>query len=622
MGDCSEPCVPRWMPVHLRGMMLQHVRSFWLVGPDLAPLYEDLKPNSQTVRYDEAISLDLSIADARNLEFDAIVVQASCIPLTEYEVWVALVLSLSRFGAIFFLADHPAAQTVPILTLVAYLGLQPYWGWQRGAMHGLNLVLPEPTEPLDVVMAVRQGYDPVLHAREVFKAKHTEWALELLANVPDHILATPELHARAAAEKELYLLVLDRARGPEDRLNRFCYAQREFYAATNWDPYIHQAYLCHAEFWRTVGNSDMARRILRSIQHARPDPALERLLGAVSLDLRQTAEKVAFAMPCWSGEYRPRILMISHEHSDYGADTLYHGLCAVLGDASIVEFPWKPTLHGGRPELAVNYPCVFEHEGEPHNLEQICAMLSAGEFDLVVYNDTLMQLKRDMVQRLAKCLGKTPLVIIDMWDDGGDYQADVRRHIGIEHSIAYFKREMLACCEYGEPVFPLPFSYPDEMVDAEFIAERTRPFFWAGKRQDGLRKLYLEYLEQHSELDLNSQYTQAEYARVLGESCIGLSLFGLGFDTVRYWELPAHGCLLLAEHSPLRIPCDFEDGVSAAFFDSLPDLEAKLDYYLHNLDRASAIAARGYEHLKKYHTSSARARQFLGCVEQTLKTGG
>ena len=76
--------------------------------------------------------------------------------------------------------------------------------------------------------------------------------------------------------------------------------------------------------------------------------------------------------------------------------------------------------------------------------------------------------------------------------------------------------------------------------------------------------------------------------------------------------------MLLSERPPIYIPNNFRDGESAVFFDDLPDLEEKLAYYLSRPDEAAAIAQAGHEHVKRYHTTSVRARQLLGQIERTL----
>jgi glycosyltransferase involved in cell wall biosynthesis len=181
----------------------------------------------------------------------------------------------------------------------------------------------------------------------------------------------------------------------------------------------------------------------------------------------------------------------------------------------------------------------------------------------------------------------------------------------VDSIAGFFKREMLAGADYGPGSYPLPFAYPDRRVPQDVEGPRNTPIFWAGHRQFGLRRLYLEHLESARGLKLDAVCDQTEYVRALLDTRIGLNIFGCGFDTVRYWELPAHGCMLLSERLPIRIPHNFRDGESAVFFDDTQDLEEKIEYYLAHPEEIRAIARAGHEHFKRHHTGSMRARQLL-----------
>lgn len=524
---------------------------------------------------------------------------------------------LAEFGAVYLFLGGTAPDGETIEARLHEAGLQVFLRWRRNAHGVLNALAPDDAGPVEVVMAVRAEHDPVLHARALIKARRPDWALEVLSNVPDQFFTSLEHWARAAAERQLCYLAWDSAAGNEGRLNRFASEQREFYHVTNILPTLHQAYLCHARFWHVLGDDDMAARTLRSVQYINHSPAVDAHVRAYETQTQPRADEPP--PPEFSGKCPPRILMVCHEQSDYGHDVLYDGLVSVLGAESVVEFPYKPTLHGGAPEIAVNYPCTFTHPGEPHDLEWVLAELREGAFDWVFYCDTLCQLDQDMARRIMTAAGDRRLFLLDTWDDCGDYSRDVLAHIGRTDCTAGFKREMLACADYGPRTFPLPFAYPDGRIPERISYERPEPLFWAGKRQDGARRLCLDHLEATRGLQLDARYTQEEYVRAIEYARIGLNLFGLGFDTVRYWELPAHGCLLLSERPPTRIPNNFRDGESAVFFDDFADLEQKLDHYLAHPDEIERIARTGHEHLKQHHTASARARQLLGHIEHVLR---
>ena len=525
---------------------------------------------------------------------------------------------LSPWGAIYISLQGCGKPREDIDQLLVSAGLVYYIGWKLDADGVIGAVVRGDLGQAEAVMAVRKTYDPVVHARRLFKAGKPLWSIEVLSNIPEAFLADPETMGIVAAEKQLCLLALDRASKPEGRLNRFAGEQREFYTATNFAPCCHQAYLCHAEFWRAIGNTDMAARLLRNIQHVAPNQGVAAQLALYPTEKAPQTEEEA--PPVWQGSPpTPNVLFFCHKGSDYGMDTLYDGLCTVLGCEHVVEFPWKPTLHGQAFEQAYSYPCTFNHPGQPRDLEWVCRKLRGGHFDIVLFVDTLMTLDREMVTEVLDAAGDVPLFLLDTWDEPGDYLADMLRHIGRDRVRAQFKREMLACGQYSPNTFPMPFAYPDGRAPADISGERTEALFWAGKREDGLRRLYIEYLEARFGRRLDKKYAPDEYMRAVDNAVIGLNLFGLGFDTVRYWELPAHGCMLLSDRPPIRIPHNFTDGESAVFFDDVAELEEKLAYYLAHLDEAAVIARAGHQHFKQYHTGSARARQLLGRVDEVLR---
>ncbi len=171
------------------------------------------------------------------------------------------------------------------------------------------------------------------------------------------------------------------------------------------------------------------------------------------------------------------------------------------------------------------------------------------------------------------------------------------------------------------PVIPLPLSYPDNRIPAQMPTRRTTALFWAGNRYYGQRRLYLESLESILNTQFTEKYAPADYRAALLDAHMGLSLFGFRFDTVRYWEVPAHGAMLLAERPPTCIPHNFKDGESALFFDTLPELLECLSEFLQHPRQIPVIAAHGHAHLRQYHTGSARARQLLGHIERLRRAG-
>jgi len=473
------------------------------------------------------------------------------------------------------------------------------------------------------VMAVRTGYDPVAHARDLFAEGRPADGYEVLCHVPEGFLEDPGGPVVVEFEKQLALLARDNTEAVEGRIERFFKAQFSFYVVVSVVPDLSQAYQCQAEFWRRLGDPGMAQRLLRCVQAAFPSDEVAKVLtapGAAPYARDQAA--------LWHGEgVQPRVLMVLNDgRPHYGLDVLYDGLCAALGDECVVEFPWKPTLHGGSPQDAeqtyARYPCLFDRPGEPIGLDAVLERLRRGLFDCVIYGDLERTIEATAVRRIMEAASDLPLFLVDQQDDPHFNLPAVLEYLGRPAAAAYFKRELLHCVDFGPHTYPLPFAYPASRIPREVAGERARPLFWAGHRQFGLRRLYLERIEAMQGWDLRHGYLPEDYTRQLLASRIGLSLFGVGFDTIRYWEIPAHGALLLAERVPIRIPHDFEDGRTAVLFDDLEDLQRKLAHYLAHEDEARTIAAAGHVHLERYHTGEARARQMLAWMQRYLKSGG
>ena len=474
-----------------------------------------------------------------------------------------------------------------------------------------------------VLTAVRHGYNPLLHAQSLAAAGKELQAIAVIDGIDTSLFPDTETLALAFTQKhEHYLQWLSRhpepRPGADDRI--FHAIQKNFYTIIYVDPCRHPAWRAHAAIWRHFGNEDYAARMLRSVLHVREDAVTRALLETLWPD--PATRPAPESAPVWSGARRPpRILIITHDYSDYGLDCLYDGLCSVIGAENVVEYPWKATLHGQRAESAKNYPCVFNHPGAARQVSELESELRAERFDLILYADVVQWARPAEVRRLLAAAPDLPVVVYDTWDSAHNQLPAVQEYLARDTVAAYFKREMLAGVNYGPNAYPLPFAYPDLLVPQTPppAAARRKDVFWAGKWVFGLRPLYLRRLQEVLGRALEeAPYTQEAYRRELLQSRAGVSFFGFGFDTVRYWELPAHGCLLIAERPLIRIPHNFEDGVTALFFDDLPELEGRLEWACKNPADAEAIARAGHDHFLQYHTASARARQFLARLEQML----
>lgn len=513
-----------------------------------------------------------------------------------------------------FLLEGTAELPENTATLVFTLGNQEYppdwrcWlSWpldtdgrvtQDAPAHTLRLLLPP-------------NYNLAEHMRALVLAGKAYDALELLQNTRDDLFRDDDERGRVATSEMLALFALDKALGIPGRLNRFAKALDAFNRAATWLPNAPMAYEVLGAFWDRIGRPDMRVRISNTICHAHGGdtlPVPEFVIPAKAGIQAKYSKAIHF-------DQCPRILMVIHPASDFGTDTLYDGLCDLLGDENVVEYPWKPTLHGKCVEKTMGYPCFFERGGEDIGIDAVTHQLREGQFDAVLFSDTLGSLPADTVAQLAHAGRSTPWYLLDMWDQPGNYREDIAARLPGIPFQAYFKREKITGCDYGPNAHALPFAYAQRYAATPSWENRTG-LFWAGKPACGARRLMLEHLSRHFQLNLGASYSQDEYRRRLQTSLIGLCLFGNGFDTVRYWELPAHGVMLLAERPPIEIPHNFTDGQTAVFFNDLADLHQKLTHFLDHPHEALAIAQAGHAHYLNHHTATARAQYLLNHLKK------
>lgn len=479
-----------------------------------------------------------------------------------------------------------------------------------------------------LLMCTSTTYNIIGHADQLFDSGRPEAAHEILSIVMEHCGDRPGTAAQLAVRLQLCLLAWDvktppmppatgEGATPAKRLERFWEAQNHFYLATEHFPKSPEPYQCQAQFWRRLGDEDMAARLVRTAAYASPEADVQAFPTAMHAAARPAEEP-----PEWrEGGWPRKVLMVTRQGPQYGLDVLYDGLCQLLGSDAVDEFPWKPSLHGEAPDSFRSYPCTFDWPGAPLGSDEVLERLAAGYYDAVLYGDVLMGLPAALARGIASAAGDTPLAFLDTEDDPCNNRPALLAHLAIEGNRPYFKREMLSACDYGPEAWPMPFAYPDSRVPERVHYERAEPVFWAGDRRFGLRQLYVSAVSERLGQDFGRRYEQDEYAKALTRSRIGLNCFGLGFDTVRYWELAAHGCMLLSERLPIAVPHNFRDGESAVFFDDLGALLNKLDHYVNHPGEVQAIAEAGRERLKRYHTSSARARMLLGWLSAACTKG-
>jgi len=172
-----------------------------------------------------------------------------------------------------------------------------------------------------------------------------------------------------------------------------------------------------------------------------------------------------------------------------------------------------------------------------------------------------------------------------------------------------------------------PFPLTVNPVKERSREKRVYDLTFVGTLNNPERKRYINYLISHkNETKINQliityhpgeskSLLEREYHQYLFESKAGLSLRGTGYDTFRYWEIPSHGAMLFSQKVPIVIPHNFQDGISAVYFNGFEELKKKIIKYLVKSNEWQEIAKNGYKHFMKFHTPKARLKKFLEIVK-------
>ncbi len=447
------------------------------------------------------------------------------------------------------------------------------------------------------------AYDPLAHAQQLAGTRRFDQAYEILCAVPPAHRVDATLDARVQVLKMVCLLGLQRL-GAYPPLTCLAAGVYLFARIQRRLPNQPETFRLVSRFWEAIGDARTGARY-RLIA--------DELAGAPpSVTLPPPAPAPDAPAAAWGRGTRPtRVLFLMGDaRTNYGLDVLYHGLKLVLGEDNVVEYPHKPALHGVIPDQFAHYPALFNHSGPALDLEALLAALRAKEFDLIAWGVTEAEPDPEFTRALREAAGDTPLAFVDMRDDCADHVPALCARLGLAAPPACFKRELLATATYTGAPTALPFAYADELVLDAPGTPRAPGVFWAGQRGWGLRDVFLPVLDARG-IDTRTNYPQDAYRAALRSAQACLNLAGAGFDTVRYWEAPAQGCLLLSETLPIHIPHDFTDMTDALFFDTPQGLTERLDYLAAHPEAAEQLRHAGWQRLRTHHTASARALQFL-----------
>jgi hypothetical protein len=362
-----------------------------------------------------------------------------------------------------------------------------------------------------------------------------------------------------------------------------------------------------------------------------------------------------------------RILFLTSDHLDYVSDPLYVGLSRVLGEAQVVEYPYKAGFH----EVGRVPWYLVPSAGRPWTREEILDRLREKHFDLVC----LASFRKECLDECAELYRQVPfppMVFIDGSDD-----EHMRHDLLARYPLrVYFKRDYV--WKIGRPwqdqmallwtfrgdrrlfarTVPLPLSLVMETlpalpsvrkdIDVSYRGRASHPrramavsilsrlqgirFSGAVYASPGDRKYKLKAGRSGrtwtklfdngpaQEADQQQKEEPQAYYRELAASKIALHIRGGGHTaSLRYFEIVGMGAMLLSDAPETLVPHDFVDRRHAVYCrPDLRDLETLVRHYLKEDAEREAITSEGRAHLLKYHTCERRAEYFLNVCARMI----
>jgi len=326
-----------------------------------------------------------------------------------------------------------------------------------------------------------------------------------------------------------------------------------------------------------------------------------------------------------------KVLFINSHSADYVQDLTYSGLVKIFGKYNVIDFRWNKKYH-------VPYKKYPKNLGYTSNtvLSSIKSRFPF-KFDIVFVGASKVDCFETYISIVEHIPSNIPVIFID----GGD-----QSKIGFDLSIYkrpelyevatskrefdfIFKREYLIDAEYAENVAPLPMSFnfdrkpilPENYkYDVSFWAVESYPL-----RTDALKLLENKFDCSDNGTCRNQKFSKYKrkgdfYLQELSACKIVLNLRGGGWDTLRYWEVPAIGGFMITQKPGIVIPNNYEDKKHVIYCnDNLGDLIDLCEYYLANDRKREDIATCALMHTKKYHTDCKRVEYIMKKISWLIK---
>lgn len=319
-----------------------------------------------------------------------------------------------------------------------------------------------------------------------------------------------------------------------------------------------------------------------------------------------------------------KVLYINRNKFDYLQDLVYTGLVKTIGVRNVIELPWNNKFH-------LNFKKYPKNIGlcKGSFLRSLFNKADVKKVDVVVVASCHPDTLKTYLDIAPEIPASTPTVFLD----GGDWPevaGDLDRLGGKElyekvlsiRPFDYvFKREYLIDRSYEDNVHPLPFAFNFDRLPKITGEKKYDVAFWAVESHP-IRTAALDLIQDKFDCKQNGSVKNQVmkkykrkgefYLQELARCKISLNFRGAGWDTLRYWEVPALAGFMISQKPGIVIKNNFLDNKEIIYCnDDLSDLLDLCRYYLKNEDEREVIARRALAKMKDHHTDIHRAKEII-----------
>lgn len=322
-----------------------------------------------------------------------------------------------------------------------------------------------------------------------------------------------------------------------------------------------------------------------------------------------------------------KILFINSRAPDYVEDQLFSALTEIYGKDSVTPYPLNYRYYIKRKPYPLDMGRCRSVSDYIIDSFAVKKSLKNFDYDYIILGST----KRDVFEKFVGIRDFIPSGLPLIYIDGGDFPeigGDASRlnfkslfdDVVSQHKFSHiFKRECVIGKEYPDNVHPFPMAFKPQPIHIK--GENKYDVTCWCVESDPIRSKALNLLEdlydcRKNGTTLNQTFKNYKrkglaYLEDLARSRVSCNFRGVGWDTLRYWEIPAVGVLMVSQKPGIEILDNFVHGEHVVFCkDDLSDLTVLIDYYLSHEDEMNEMAGKAKRHLENYHTHLKRA-EFL-----------